>query len=163
MWKNRYAQGYTQQNVCKFSTVQNLRSPLWISDQEFLILKATLSVNSKGNQPWIFTGRSEAPVLWQPGAKSSFTGKDWCWERLRAGGEGGETEDEIVGWHHRLNGHEFEQAPGVVMNRECCSSCPACCSPWVEKSQQDLETERQQLYWCHLRAFKICSVFSLSV
>ena len=69
------------------------------------------------NQSWIFIGRSdteaEAPLLWPPDAKNqrigkdSDAGKDWRWE------EKGTTEDEMVGWHHRLNGHEFEQAPGV--------------------------------------------------
>ena len=49
-------------------------------------------VNPKGNQPWIFIGRTdteaEAPIIWPPVAKSWLTGKDWCWERLGAGGEG---------------------------------------------------------------------------
>ena len=66
---------------------------------------------------WIFIGRTnaeaETPTLWPPDAKNWLiwkdpdAGKDWRWE------EKGMTEDEIVGWHHRLNGHEFEQAPGV--------------------------------------------------
>ena len=73
-------------------------------------------VNPKGNQPWIFTGRTgaeaEAPVLWLPDAKNWFigkdpdSGKDWGKE------EKGTTEDEMVGWHHRLNAHEFEQTLG---------------------------------------------------
>ena len=66
-------------------------------------------VNPKGNQPWIFTGMTdaEAPVLWLPDEKSRLTGKDadagkdWRQEK-------GATEDEMIGWHHRLNGHEFE-------------------------------------------------------
>ena len=72
-------------------------------------------VNPKGNQPWIFIGRTDAeaetPVLWPPDAKNWLIGKDpdagndWRQEK-------GMTEDEMVGWHHRLNGHEFEQAPG---------------------------------------------------
>ena len=71
-------------------------------------------VNPKGNQPWIFIGKTdaeaEAPILWPPDAKSSLigkdpdTGKDWRQE------EKGVTEDEMIGWHHRLNGREFEQA-----------------------------------------------------
>ena len=71
--------------------------------------------NSKGNQPWIFTGRTdteaEAPILWPPDVKSQLTGKDpdagkdWGQEK-RA------TEDEMVGWPQRLNGHEFEQTLG---------------------------------------------------
>ena len=69
-------------------------------------------VNPKGNQPCIFIGRTdaeaEAPILWPPDVKSQLTrkdldaGKDWGQE------ENGETEDEMVGWHHQLNGHEFE-------------------------------------------------------
>ena len=80
-------------------------------------------VNSKGNQPWIFTGRtdteSEAPVLGPPDAKSQLIGKHpgepthWkrTWERLREE-ERGTTEDEMVRWHHWLNRHEFEQTQG---------------------------------------------------
>ena len=68
-------------------------------------------VHSKGNQPWIFIGRTdaeaEAPILWPPDVKNWLTGRPWCWERLKVGGEG-TTEDEMVEWHHWLNGHEFE-------------------------------------------------------
>ena len=73
-------------------------------------------VNPKGNQSWIFIGRTaaktETPVLWPPDAKSWLirkdpdAGKDWRQEKE------GMTEDEMVGWHHWLNGYEFEQAPG---------------------------------------------------
>ena len=71
-------------------------------------------VNPKGNQPWIFFGRidAEAPILWPPDVKSQLirkdfdVGKDWKQE------EKGMIEDEIVGWHYQLNGHEFEQALG---------------------------------------------------
>ena len=81
-------------------------------------------VNHKGNQSWIFIGRTdaeaeaEALVLWPPDVKNWLiwkdpdAGKDWKQE------EKGTSEDEMVGWHHQLNGHEFEQAPGVVMDRE---------------------------------------------
>ena len=74
-------------------------------------------VNAKGNQSWIFIGRIDVeagtPILWPPDVKNWFiwkdpdAGKDWRQE------EKGTTEDEMVGWHHRLDGHEFEQAPGV--------------------------------------------------
>ena len=71
-------------------------------------------VNPKGNQPWIFIGRTEAeaPILWLPDVKSWLigkdpdAGKDWGQEEERV------TENEMVGWHHWLNGHEFEQPPG---------------------------------------------------
>ena len=69
-------------------------------------------VHPKGNQSWIFIGSTDAeaetPILWPPDVKNWLiwkdpdTGKDWRWE------EKGMTEDEMVGWHHRLNGHEFE-------------------------------------------------------
>ena len=67
-------------------------------------------VNPKGDQSCIFTGRTEAeaPILWPPDAKSWLIGKDWCWQRLWAGVEKGVTEDEMVWWHHQLNGQEFE-------------------------------------------------------
>ena len=73
-------------------------------------------VHPKGNQSWIFTGRTDAeaetPILWPPDAKNWLTGKDsdrkdWRWE------EKGTTEDEKVEWCHWLHGHEFEKAPGV--------------------------------------------------
>ena len=69
-------------------------------------------VNSKGNQSWIFIGRTDAeaetPILWPPDAKNWFTGKDpdagKDWRRE----EKGTTKDEMVGWHHKLDGHESE-------------------------------------------------------
>ena len=74
-------------------------------------------VNPKGNQSWIFIGQTDAeaetPVLWPPDAKSQLirkhpnAGKDWRKEAK------GTTKDEMVGWNHWLNGHEFEQTPGV--------------------------------------------------
>ena len=71
-------------------------------------------VNPKGNQPWILIGSTDAkaPILWPTDAKSWLigkgpdAGKDWRLE------ENGTTEDETVGWHHRLDGHEFEQTLG---------------------------------------------------
>ena len=71
-------------------------------------------VNPKGNQPWIFIGRTDAetPILWAPDAKSRLigkdpdAGKDWGWEEKDV------TEDEMVGWRHQLNGYEFKQTTG---------------------------------------------------
>ena len=90
-------------------------------------------VNPKGNQLWIFTGRTddeaEAPILWPSDANSWFigkdpdVGKDWGWEEKRV------TEDEMVGWHHWLNGYEFEQTLG---DNEGQGSL-VCCSPWGDK------------------------------
>ena len=79
-------------------------------------------VHPKGNQSWIFIGKTdaeaEALMLWPPDAKNWLigkdpdAGKDWRQE------EKGKTEDEMVGWHHRLNGHEFEQLQELVIYRE---------------------------------------------
>ena len=96
-------------------------------------------VNSKENQPWIFIGRTdaeaEAPILWPPDAnnwligKDPDVGKDWRQE------EKGMTEDEMVGWHHWLNGHESEQVPGVGDGQGSLS----CCSPWGHNESNDTE------------------------
>ena len=87
-------------------------------------------VNPKGNQSWIFFGRAdaeaeaEAPILWPPDVKSWVIGKDPDagkeWRQM----ENGVAEDKMVGWHHWLNGHEFEQTPedrGVQRRLACCS------------------------------------------
>ena len=91
--------------------------------------KEIRSVHPKENQSWVFIGRTdaetEAPTLWPPDAYSQLirkdpdAGKDWGQE------EKGMTEDEMVGWHHQLYGHEFEQAPGDGEGQ----GSLACCSP----------------------------------
>ena len=74
-------------------------------------------IYSKGDQSWVFFGRNDAkaetPVLWPPHAKSWLTGKDSDAGRDRGQEEKGTTEDEMAGWHHRLDGREFEWTPGV--------------------------------------------------
>ena len=88
---------------------------LWVLEKILespLDYKEIQPVNAKGNQSWIFIGRTdveaETPILWPPDVKTWIfrndldAGKDWRQE------EKGTTEDEMVGWHHRLNGHEFE-------------------------------------------------------
>ena len=71
-------------------------------------------VNPKGNQFWIFIGRTdaEAPILWSPVVNSQLTGKDLEAEKDWGQEEKGVIENEMVGWHHWINGHEFEQTPG---------------------------------------------------
>ena len=87
----------------------------------------------KRNQSWISIGRidakAEAPIRWPTDEKSWLSGKDpdaWkgWWQK-----EKGMTEDEIIGWHHQLDGHEFEQAPGVGDGQ----GNLVCCSPWGHK------------------------------
>ena len=90
-------------------------------------------VNPKGNQSWIFIGRTdteaEAPILWTP---------DVRWEEKE------KTEDGMVGWHHWLNGHEFEQAPRVGDGQ----GSLVCCSPWGLKDSDTTEW----LNWTELNA-----------
>ena len=96
-------------------------------------------VNPKGNQSWIFIGRTdaeaEAPVLWLPDVKSCLIRKD-----PDAGEDRGQeakrtTEDKMVGWHHQLNGHEFEQALGDGEGQGSLE----CCSPWGRKKSDTTE------------------------
>ena len=101
--------------------------------------KEIQSVNPKGTQPWIFTGRTDAeaqaPKLWPRWFEEPTHWKrSWCWERLKAEREE-TTENEMVGWHHRYNGHEFEQTPG--------QGNLAFCSSWGHK---ELDTT-EQLNW----------------
>ena len=89
--------------------VKTLESPLGS--------KEIKPVNPKGNQPRILTERTDAeaevPMLWPPDAKNCLTGKDPDAGKDRRQEDKGTAEDKMVGWHHRLEGHEFEQAPGV--------------------------------------------------
>ena len=89
--------------------------------------------NPKGNQPWIFIGRTdveaEVPVLWPPYAKNWFIGKDPDAGKDWRQKEKGVAEGEMVGWHHWLNGHEFEKAPGDGEGQGSLASC----SPWGRK------------------------------
>ena len=102
----------------------------WRTLESPMDCKEIKPVNPKGNQPWIFTGRAdaeaEALTLRLPDAKNwligkdSDAGKDWGQE------EKGTKEDEVVGWHHRLDGHEFEHVPGDGEGQRrlvCCSPC----------------------------------------
>ena len=103
--------GWAPKNWCFWTVVleKTLESPL--------DCKEIQPVHPIGDQSWVFFGRTDAkaetPILWPPHAKSwligkdSDAGKDWGQE------EKGMTEDEMAGWHHRLNGHEFGWTPGV--------------------------------------------------
>ena len=104
-------------------------------------------VNPKGNQSWIFIGRTdaavEASIVWPPDAKRWLirkdpdAGKDWRQE------EKGMAEDEMAGWHNWLNRHEFEQASGDGERQ----GNPACCSLWgCKKLGRDWATEQQLCY-----------------
>ena len=102
-------------------------------------------VHSKGNQSWIFIGKTDAkaetPILWLPDVKNWLIGKDPEAQKDWREEEKGMTEDEMVGWHHCLDGHEFEQTPGVGDRQ----GSLACCSLWGCKESET--TEWTELNW----------------
>ena len=122
MWVVDYKESWALKNWCFWTVVleKTLESPL--------DCKEIQPFHPKGNKSWIFIGRidveAETPILWPPDAKNWLigkdpdAGKDWRQEK-------GMTEDEIVGWHHQLDGHEFEQALGVGDGQ----GSLVCCSP----------------------------------
>ena len=87
-------------------------------------------INPKGNQPWMIIERTdakaEAPILWPPDAKSQLNREDPDAEKDWVQEEKGAIEDEMAGWHHRLNGQEFEQTLGDSEGQ----GSLVCCSPW---------------------------------
>ena len=137
IWELDHIESRVLKNWCFWTVVleKSLESPL--------DCKEIQPVHPKGNQSWIFIGRTdaaaEAPIIWPPDAKNWLTGKDpdagkdWRQE------EEGTTEDEMVGWHHQLDGHDFEQALGVDDGQ----GSLACCSPW---GHQELDTT-ERLNW----------------
>ena len=110
-------------------------------------------VHSKGDQPWVFIGRTDAkaetPVLWPPHAKSWLIGKDRDAERDWGQEEKGTTEDEMAEWHHQLNGREFEWTPGVGDGQEGL----ACCNSWGRKESDTTERLNWTDWhgWCSYR------------
>ena len=111
MWELDHKESWVQKDWCFWAVVleKTLESPLDCKEMQ--------PVHPKGDQSWIFIGRtdgeSETPILWQPDVKNWLfgkdpgAGKDWGQE------EKGTTEDEMVWRHHQLDGHEFEQAQGI--------------------------------------------------
>ena len=123
MLELNYNESWVPKNRC-FWTVM-LEKTL----ESHLDCKAIQLVHPEGNQPWIFTRRTDAeaetPILWPCDTKSWLTGKDPDAGKDWGQEEKGMTEDKMVGWHHQLNGHEFEQALGVGDGQ----GSLACCSP----------------------------------
>ena len=122
MWELDRKEGWVTKNWC-FPTVvleKTLESPL--------DCKEIRPVNPKGDQSWTFIGRTDAkaetPALATWYEELTHWKRPWCWERLTAE-EKGTTEDEMVGWHHQLTGHEFEQTLGDSEGQ----GSLACCSP----------------------------------
>ena len=132
-WELDYKESWVLKNWCFWTVVleKTLESPLdW---------KEMQPVHPKGDQSWVFIGRTdveaEAPILWPPDAKTWLigkdpdAGKDWGQE------EKGTTKDEMVGWHHQLDGHGFRWTPGVVDRQ----GGLACCSSWGHKESDMTE------------------------
>ena len=133
MWELDYKESWVSKNWCFWIVVleKTLESPL--------NCKEIQSVNPKGNESWIFIGRTDAeaetPIPWPPDAKNWLIGKD-----PDAGKDWGQeekwmTEDEIVGWHHRLNGHGFGWTPGVGDGQ----GDLVCCGSWGRKESDMTE------------------------
>ena len=113
----------------------------WIRRLKSLGLQGDPTINPKGNQSWIFIGRTddeaETPILWPPDVKNQLIGKDPDAGRDWRREEKGTTEDEMVGWQHWRDGHEFEQAPGAGEWQ----GGLVCCSPWGHRVRDDWATE----------------------
>ena len=136
MWGLGYKESWVLKNWCFWTVVLE-------KTRKSLGLQGDPTSHPKGNESWISIGRTdaeaEAPLLWPPDAKNWFTGKD-----PDAGKDWGQekkwiTEDEMIGWHHWLHEHEFEQSLGVGDRQ----GGLACCSPWGHKESDTTE----QLNW----------------
>ena len=136
MWELDHKESWVSKNRCLWTVVL---------EKTLLDCKEIKPVHPKGNQSWILIGRTdaeaEAPILWPPDAKNWLNrkdpdaGKDWRQEK-------GMTENEMVGWHHQLDGPEFEQAPGAGDGQ----GRLAYCSPWGRKESGTTE----QLKWAEV-------------
>ena len=140
MWELDCEESWVSKNWCFWTVVleKTLESPL--------DCKEIQPVHPKGDQSWVLIWRTdveaETPILWPPDAKSWLiwkdpdAGKDWGQEKK------GTAEDEMVGWHHRLNGHGFGWTPGVCNGQ----GGLACCGPWSCKESDTT----QFLNWTEL-------------
>ena len=134
MWELDYKESWVLKNWCFWPVV--LEKTL----ESLLDCKEIKPAHPKGNhihwKDWWWSWNSNTLATWRK--ELTHLKKPWCWQRPKVG-EKGTTEDKMAGWHHQLNGHEFEQAPGVGDGQ----GSLACCSPW---SHKDLDTT-ERLNW----------------
>ena len=127
MWELNYKESWAPKNWYFWTVVleKALESPL--------DCKEIQSVHPKGNQSWVFTGRTdvegETSILWPPDVKNWFIGKDPGAGKAWRQKDKGTTGVEMIGWHHQLDGPEFEQALGVGDGQGGLT----CCSPWSHR------------------------------
>ena len=148
MWELYYKEIWARKNWCFWTVVleKTLESPL--------DCKEIQPVHPKGNQSWMFVGRTDAeaetPIFWPPDVKNWLiwkdpdAGKDWRQE------EKGMTEDETVGWHHWLNGHGFGGTLGVGDGQGGLAGC----SPWGPK-ESDMTEQLNWTDWWHMSS-QVC-------
>ena len=153
MWELDHKEGWTLKNWCFWIVVLE---KILLSRLDYREIK---TVNPKGNQPWISIGKTdaeaEAPILWPPDGKVQLFGKDpdagKDWRQRRRG----TPEEEMVGWHHWLSGHEFEQTLGDSGAQKSL----LCCSPWGLK---ELDTTEQQWQPVSCPRKRSCWIFGKS-
>ena len=156
MWELEYKESWVLKDWCFWTVVleKTLESPL--------DCKEIQPVHPKGDQPWVFIGRTnaeaETPVLWPPRAKCWLTGKDSdagrdCGQEMK-----GAAEDEMAGWHHPLDGHEFEWTLGAGDGQgglECCNS-------WGRRVRHDWATEVNWMLRSAISLLIFCQYWSIT-
>ena len=142
-----YKESWAPKNWCFWTVVleKTLESPL--------DYKEIQPVHPKGDQSWVFIGRidveAETPIFWPPDAKSWLIGKDPDAGKDWGQKQKGMTQDEMVGWHHQLDGHEFVWTPGVVMDR----------GAWRAVVHGDAKSQTQLSDWTELNWLQINKLF----
>ena len=140
MWELDYKESWGPKNWCFWIMVleKTLESPLDCKIKPINLKKSMLNIHWK-DWCWSWSSNTlatwcEEPIHWT---------RPLCWERLKADREG-DDEDEMIGWHHQLNGHEFEQAPGDSEGQWSL----VCCSPWDRKESDTTEWLNSTIVYC---------------
>ena len=154
MWDLDYKESWVSKNWCFWTlvlekTLKSLLDCKRLLRVSWTARRSNQTILKISPESWVFIGRTDAeakiPILWPPDVKNWLVGKDpdagkdWRQE------EKGTTENEMVGWHHQLKGHEFEQTPGVGDGQ----GGLVCCGPWGRRVRHDWATELnwKALFW----------------